>query len=569
MPKIETPAICSVKIDNQEIKNNISLLTLKQPINNHHSLELLVKQIGQLVSDQDFDDPSIYTGFLGKLIAVKITPEGGIVDQSRELEFIGIITDVRLENSIDGLNSVIIIAKSPTISMDGATQVAYFEEQSASDIIGSILSNYPINRGKLESTSSAIQYSVQYQETDYSYIMRLAESSGMFSYYDGKEFVMQKSNGSSSVELNWRESLGLFSMGLGTAASKFGSKSWDYSTKAALTGESDSSSLRSSPSNLAKVSIDASKNLYEKSGYVAASKSTDQSSLDSTISNRIESQVGQMVICSGESIIPEVKVGQCVKINGMGKIDGMYWIKEVIHHLNDSGKYYNEFISSPLEVSYPEKKYTRPSITNLKSAIVTNLEDPDALGRIKVKIPSLDIETLWVRYLSTHAGSDHGWFSLPEVDDEVLVGFENGNMDMPIALGSVYNGTDTPPVDIDNKNETKMFLTKSGNEIRFTDTDGSEELKICTKGGDNQIVMSMSGPSLTIKSVGDISIESDGDIEIKGTNIKIDAQSKIDIKAGADANIEATANVKVKALANLNTEAGTINTIEGPLVKIN
>ena len=59
------------------------------------------------------------------------------------------------------------------------------------------------------------------------------------------------------------------------------------------------------------------------------------------------------------------------------------------------------------------------------------------------------------------------------------------------------------------------------------------------------------------------------DIEIKGTNIKIDAQSKIDIKAGTDANIEATANVKVKALANLNTEAGTINTIEGPLVKIN
>ena len=259
MPKIETPAICSIKIDNQEIRNKVSSVTLKQPINDHHSLELQVKQIGQTSVDQDFDDPSAYTGFLGKSIAVKITPEGGIVDQSRELEFIGIVTDVRLENSIDGLNSVLIVAKSPSISMDGTKQVVYFEEQSASDIIGSIISNYPINRGKLESTSSTIHYSVQYQETDYSFIMRLAEGSGMFLYYDGKELIMQRSNGSSSEELTWRESLGLFSMGLGTAPSKFGSKSWGYFSKAALSGESDSGSLRSSPSNLAKVSIDASK----------------------------------------------------------------------------------------------------------------------------------------------------------------------------------------------------------------------------------------------------------------------------------------------------------------------
>ncbi len=569
MAKIETPCICTVKIDNKEIKHTVSSVQLKQYIDDHHELQIRIKQVGKAARDRDFDDPTNYTGFLGKSAALSITPTGDIINSSLQLEFIGLITDVRLENSIDGLNTVLIVAKSPTITLDGAKQVTFFQDQSASDIISAIVGNFPISRGKIESTGSTIKYSVQYRETDWQYIKRLAEGSGLFAYYDGGEFIAQKSNGSSFEDLVWRQSLGAFSMGLGTAPSQYQSKSWEYGMKTALEGQADTSVLRSSPSDLAKVSIDASKKMFSRAEYMPTDMATDQASVDATLSKRVESQIGQMVRCSGESIVPSVKVGHCVKIKGMSKIDGLYWVTAVTHVFDESGKYHNEFVCSPLDISFPSRTSSRPSLTNLQSGIVTSLEDPDGLGRVKVKIPALGIETLWVRYMWPHAGNSHGWVTMPELDDEVLVGWENGNPDLPVAMGSIYSGTDTLPVTPDDKNEVKVFVTRGGNEIRLTDKDGEEEIKISTKDGENSIVLSMKKPSLSITSKGDVSIESTGDLKIKGKNITIESDAATDVKAGGDLNLEATANMKNKAGANLNVEASAQCVIKGAIVNIN
>ncbi|UCC43994.1 MAG: hypothetical protein JSU65_12915 [Candidatus Zixiibacteriota bacterium] len=561
VPMIETPATCLVKIDNQEIKHRISSVRLDQYINKHHELQVRLKQSGEAAAEVDFDDPSNYTGFLGQSISLTITPSGGIIDQARELEFVGVVTELKLENSIDGLNTVLIIAKSPTIALDGAPQITYTEEQTASDIIGSIISNYPITRGDIESTSDTIKYSVQYNETDYEYISRLAEDTGKFAYYDGKEFRLQSSSGSSSEELVWRVSLGSFSMGLGTAPSQFGSKSWGYEDKATVSGEADSSSLRSSPSELPRVSIDASDTVYGKAGYIHTLEAADQSSLDSKLSRLVESQVGRMVDCVGESIVPAIKVGHCVQINNMLNLDGPYWVREVNHVFSESGKYHNRFVSSPLDVSFPVRSSARAVLTKLQSAVVTDLDDPDGLGRIKVEIPALNIETLWVRYLSQHAGGDHGLVCLPEIDDEVLIGWENGSPDLPIALGSVYNGVDMGPHTPDGENEVKVLLTKGGNEIRFTDTGGEEEIKITTKDGENQIVLNMSGPSITI--------ESEGDISLKGKNVTIESTEQMDIISGAAMNVEASGDLTAESGVNVNIEASAQCNVKGATINLN
>ena len=569
MAKIEIACICTIKIDNKEIKHNVSSVELKQDIDDHHVLRINIKQVGKASAEQDFDDPGVYTGFLGKSVAMNITPEGGVVDASRELEFIGLVTEVKLENSIDGLNAAVVVAKSPTITLDGGSQVACFVDQSASDIISAIVGNYPLTRGTIESTGSSIKYSVQYKETDWRYVKRLAQGSGLFAYYDGKEFCVKKSSGSSSEDLNWRETLGAFSMGLGTAPSQFASKSWEYAGKTTLESQVDSSALRSSPSDMAKVSIDASKKMFAQSGYVATSGATDQSSVDASLGKTVERQVGKMVSCMGESNVPTVKVGHCVKINGMSKLDGLYWVKTVTHSFDESGKYHNSFTCTPLDISFPPATIARPSITNLQSGVVISLDDPDAIGRIKVKIPSLGIETLWVRYLWPHAGDNHGWITMPEIDDEVLVGWENGSPDLPIALGSVYSGTAGLPVTPDNQNDVKVFLTRGGNEIKLTDKDGEEEIKISTKDGKNQIVLNSGGPSISIKSEGDVNFESTGDMSIKGKNVTIESDAKIDIKSGADLKLEAGVNLAAKANMNLDAEAGLACTIKGAIIQLN
>ncbi len=562
MAKIETAATCTVEVDGKEIKHRVSSVQLDQYIDSHHDLKVLLKLATEASEQHEFlEDPSYYTGFLGKSVSVTIAPEHGVVDNARIMKFVGMVTEIKLESSIDGLATIVIRGKSPTIALDGSPQVTYYEEQSAGDIISSTVSSYAITRGKMESTEGTIKYSVQYQETDYQYVNRLAEASGKFAYYDGQEFIVQKSNGSSVEDLSFRVTLGSFAMGLGTAPSKFTSKSWKYGEKSTLEGETDTGALRSSPSDLAKVAIDASKTVYGKPGYVSAAKVADQSGLDSVLGKNVEGQVGMMVKCDGESIVPAVKVGHCVRIQKVGALDGLYWVRSVSHRFDESGKYHNLFVCTPLDTSYPGRKMKRPALTNLQSAVVTDLDDPEGLGRIKVQIPALGIDTLWVRYLSPHAGDGHGLVCIPEVGDEVLIGYENGDPDLPLALGSLYTGKDKPPVSSDSKNEVKILQTKSGNQICFTDTGGSEEIKISLTDGKSCIVIKADGPL--------ISIESDGDISIKGNNIKLESQAKIELKSGADMAIEAGANLKAKATANADIEASGQCNVKGAMINLN
>jgi type VI secretion system secreted protein VgrG len=567
--KIETPAVCTITIDNRQIQQKVSSVQLDQHIDDHHELQIRVKQVGTARSDRDFDDPGDYTGFLGKSVGMKITPGGGIVAAARELEFVGLVTEIRLENSIDGLNTVLITAKSPTITFDGAPKIALFENQKASDTIGAIVANYPITRGTIEASDATIDYSVQYRESDYQYIMRLAEESGLFSFYDGKEYRLQKSNGSSSEELVWRESLGSFAMGLGTAPSKYGARTWDYVNKSDLSGQVDTGGLRSSPSDMPKISIDASKKLYDSAGQEPAHKAPDQARLDAAITRKVESQVGQMVSCVGESIVPAVKVGHCIKVKGMGKLDGVFWVTAVNHVFDESGKYHNRLVCSPLDASFPARRATRPLLTNLQSALVTALDDPDKMGRIKVQVPALGIDSHWVRFMQPHAGDKHGWVCMPEIDDEVLLGYENGDPDLPVALGCFYNGKATTSITPDNKNDIKVFLTRGGNEIRFTDTSGQEEISISTQNGKNQIVLNMQKPSISVKSQGDITIEADGDVTIKGNNVTVESQTKLDIKSSADTSIQATGKLTAKGTAGVDVEASAICNIKGAMINLN
>ena len=112
-------------------------------------------------------------------------------------------------------------------------------------------------------------------------------------------------------------------------------------------------------------------------------------------------------------------------------------------------------------------------------AIVSNLKDPETLGRVKVTFPWLakESETDWVRVLSFYAGSDRGVFFPPEVGDEVLVIYQKGNVNAPYVIGSLWSSKAKPPEEnADGKNNIKMIKTRGGHTITFNDD--SEDKKI-------------------------------------------------------------------------------------------
>ncbi len=581
MSVLETPAECLIRVDNKEIKFNIAQIQLDQVINDHHQLTIRIQEVGKKEATKDFDDPGKYTKFLGSNISLNIRPTGGIVDDSRALEFIGIVTDVQIDNSIDGLNTVFLRASSPTVTMDGAAKNAHYHEKSASDIIGAIVGNYPITLGKLEKTSAKFKFDTQYRESDFDYIMRLATGSGMFAYYTGRDFNLSPAHSDNTVELVWRENLGAFKVGLGTAPMEFKSNVYNYEQKKTYSQDSKSVSEQAALSDISRVSPEASKKIYKNSGFSTAPKTVeDAKSLDKTLQNERRKAMGSMIRCTGQSIVPEVVTGSCVKIGGMDKLDGQYWVAGVRHIFDESGKYHNTFVCSPLDIAYPVKKEIKKDLnageqapeqissieavseTKKKPAVgvnvarVVDLNDPESLGRIKISYPWLDSEqTAWVRLMVPHAGKDRGWYVLPELEDEVLVAYEHGSSDHPVILGCLYNKENSPMQEaVSDENDVKMFMTRSGNKITFNDKDGSEQILISQKDGKNQIVLDMSGPS--------ISITTEGDVSVKGANINIEAEQGISLKAGGDIKLEGS-NIELKADANIKSEAGANHDIGG------
>ncbi|MBU8920742.1 MAG: hypothetical protein KOO63_02670, partial [Bacteroidales bacterium] len=396
---------------------------------------------------------------------------------------------------------------------------------------------------------------------------------------------------SNTVELKWREDLGALKVGLGTAPAEFQSDVYNYEQKKTYSQDSQSISQEAVLSDISKRSPEASKKIYGKSGFSAAPKMVnDAQSLDKVLKNERRKAMGGMIRCNGQSIVPEVEVGSCVQVNGMDKLDGQYWVIGTRHIFDESGKYHNTFVCTPLDIAYPgsilakkelgagdvkqgdasggsarredansiesvveKKKKTMPG---MHVARVVDLEDPESLGRIKVSYPWLDSEqTAWVRMMVPHAGADRGWYILPELEDEVLIGYEHGNTNYPVVLGCMYNKENAPMQEaISSENDIKMFMTRSGNKIVFKDKDGEEAITISQKDGDNQIVLDMSGPS--------ISITSKGDITLKGANLNVDMDEGITLKAGGDVTIEG-ANIEVKASANIKSEASANHDIKG------
>jgi phage baseplate assembly protein V len=193
--------------------------------------------------------------------------------------------------------------------------------------------------------------------------------------------------------------------------------------------------------------------------------------------------------------------------------------------------------------------------TGVAMAIVTNNRDPDGLGRVKVRLPWLgdQVESDWARVVTPAAGAQRGLYWLPEVDDEVLVAFEHGQPDSPYVLGGLWNGKDKPPeANPDGKNNVRALKTRSGHQIRLTDTQGEEKIEIVDKTGKNSIVISAKDNSVAITADADVTVKStNGKLKLSGNGVEITSQAAV--------KIEASQNLELKAGPQLNLKGQMVN----------
>ena len=205
----------------------------------------------------------------------------------------------------------------------------------------------------------------------------------------------------------------------------------------------------------------------------------------------------------------------------------------------------------------PESRHTmRGRIFGVVVGIVTNNQDPEGMGRVKVNFPwlSADDESYWARLAAPMAGNNRGAWFLPEVNDEVLVAFEHGDVRAPYVLGALWNGQDAPPRNnSDGKNNERVIRSRSGHELVFNDdsqgahvqiktnaghlfvlddTPGQENITVQDKTGNNTIVIDSAQNAITITA--------QMQLNLKAQTIEIDADTMLTVKAGANLTIQGT-----------------------------
>jgi uncharacterized protein involved in type VI secretion and phage assembly len=440
---------------------------------------------------------------------------------------------------------------------------------------------------------------IQYDQSDWEFLWDRARLYGCQMYVDklGLHFETAGTMHGAPITLSWGKDLVQFeprlvSMGQVTEAAVGG---WDPNLKTKISAKAPGAT--SVPMNVIGNGLTG-----PMTEAMAFSSSTDYS-VDTPMHDLgqamqvaealMDEHADQFVRASGEvnTCIPGLVAGSKALVTNVGtRFGGTYYVSEA-KHIYRNGNYRILF-----EVS-GQNPYTirhlingndmdRNKINGVVIGIVTNNNDPLMAGRVKVKypwIPSMqEIEGDWARIISIGGGASGGSMFLPEVNDEVLVAFEHGDINFPYIVGILWNGKDRPPqgkgaVVGGGKVNQRVIRSRSGHTIIFDDTMGEEKIIIQDKTGSNSITIDSTMNAMTIKSQGDLKIEAGGKLTLSSMgDFSVDSKMKGTLNAATSVELKGNVSVKVegamidlKADAQASLKANAMVEIQGGIVKIN
>lgn len=197
-------------------------------------------------------------------------------------------------------------------------------------------------------------------------------------------------------------------------------------------------------------------------------------------------------------------------------------------------------------------------------ALVTDNKDPQKLGRIKVKFPTLSSTdmTEWIPIIMAGAGKNRGWFFIPEIDDEVLVMFEYGDINKPLMVGALWNGKDKPPEKNPGGNHRRVIKSRAGSKITFDDEGGKEKVVIEDGKGVAKITIDSVANKITIEAMqGDVCFQSPaGNMQVVAQSCEMNASQNVEIHSGAPMQWGADTSAAIK---------GSSTAISGAMVNMN
>ena len=447
-------------------------------------------------------------------------------------------------------------------------------------------------------------YILQQNQTDLEFLWGRARQIGYQVYVDDKKLCFKKADAergtSAPAELEWGINLGSFLPRLTTVQQLSSVKTYGWDAKQQTGIEAQAPDVAATSKLLPQIGLGKKGSAVAKEAYgLQANESITDTPVVSInharalAAARLLETESEIIRAEGACTMgdPRIIAGRQVTIKGVGaKFSGKYYITQA-RHTYKGGHYLVSFSvtgRAPNTLNYLlHADETRPSnehIPGVVVAMVVSLQDPENLGRVQVKYPWLpknkgaELSSAWARIANPMAGAEWGTHFLPEVNGEVLVAFDHGDMDFPYIIGALYSNVNKPPgnpatvLSSDkSKVDQRIIKSRSGHIITLNDKDGEEQILIQDKTGKNQILIDSKNNDITtlverhfnvtargncvIKTEGDATIEAKGNLNLKSTNGDVVVSCKnFKVSTMANAEIKATGNLDLKATANATLE---------------
>jgi type VI secretion system secreted protein VgrG len=466
----------TININGKDIAQFTSF-TLQQNIFEHHNFTL--------VCPAESIDGKLGSVFnqSKELIGAPINVRTMAIAGAGRLDFAGVVTQVETARFSGHAGDLIITGYSPTILLDSGPHCKSWEKKALKNIATDCLSHFPQNllNPKIAPTNGeTLSYIVQYKETAWQFLNRMGATYGDWFYYNGKNVVLGMPTGN-NVDLMFGSNLSRFNMSLQVRPSNFEVMAYDYLNNEVYDTTPSGIEGKAGLDNLGKHTYSKSQTFFAtqpkqwNNNYV-----TNKKQLDDFTNTRAAAQSSNMVKFNGASGHPGVQLGNTIEVKGNNVFNnadeayGQFTVIGVTHHTDGQGNYNNEFLAIPASIKTPPVTAYAEPVCETQSAIVTDNYDPKGLGRVRVRFRWMkpSEKTPWIRMMMPHAGGGKGHFFIPELEEEVVVAFEDNNALKPYVQGSIYNAGQNNSYSNEG-NDVKIIQTRSGTKIRMNDAEGS------------------------------------------------------------------------------------------------
>jgi len=517
----------------------------------------------------------------------------------------GEITSIEPWFSAEGDTRIVIRGYDKSHRLSRGTVTKNWSEVKDSDLASELAGEADMS-ANVDTTNTVYKHVWQYNQSNWEFLMERAKRIGYWLYTKENQLYFKKTPpDEGTVELKLGEGLLNFNgrMSVTGKSNRTKVRGWDPGKQEVVLGEAQKpASIWIKHGGVTESGGDLAKEAFGEAEYVTVDRPVVSQTEAQVMAEGIINESEQNFIhgegtCDGN---PDIRPGAIVNMEGLGnKWHGEYRVTRASHRIETTGRYITEFTVSSRHFTLSD--LIEPvfqngnSITGPVIAKVTNIDDEEGLGRIKLKLPWLanDLESDWARVVTPGAGPERGFYCLPEVDDEVMVVFEHGNVNSPFVIGGLWSKTNKPPSDGSSgwieggELKRRGLVTTAGWKLELDDTGGSECLTITSPDEKTSLILDQGKKKVVIGSDDKVSIEAKGDvivesksggINVKGSSGKLNFEgNEIVLKSMGNVTIEGLGNVNVKATGQMKVEgtgpttvsSSAITEIKGSLVRIN